>query len=131
MADPCACIYVDMDDPVRMLREGEVTARKNHRCMECGVRIKKGTRYWFDNYFHEETITYHKMCLDCKSLRDVFFCDGYIFTEQIERLREHIECMEGRVFCDGVADLTPGAKDKLFAMVEAYWAEDEEEDDDA
>ena len=57
------------------------TARKPHKCGECGCDITPGTDYEFHTYFGEGYISNHKTCLKCddlaSSLMGLGFCWEY------------------------------------------------------
>lgn len=125
----CACVPCDVDDPVTTLSEGDVRAAKEHVCIECRKPIVKGQVHRVETTLFEGKITRYRTCLDCYSLRKVFFCEGFYYHGLLEMLQEHVRECDGNVICDGVSQLTPGAKDRLFKMIEeewARWAEDDE-----
>ncbi len=131
MSEACSCIYTsakDGDPPVyydATMRK----ARKVHKCTECSGEIKPGTKYedargkWDDG---PETF---KTCSDCMSIRECFFCNSVAHTMIWALVGEHIVEMNGKVLCDGVADLTPRAKEMLFKRIEAYWAKHPDKDE--
>jgi hypothetical protein len=72
----CSCIYVDVQETFTTLSEAVITARKSHRCDECGATIETGAQYERYVGVYEGKMHLQHTCLDCVSIRAVFFCDG-------------------------------------------------------
>ncbi len=83
---------VDYADPCKFSSSREVKARKPHHCGECHRTIAAGERYVktagksADGDFFSETT-----CLHCEAASGwlVRECNGYIFGQVEEELREH------------------------------------------
>ncbi len=92
----CACIDIDVGDSPEFCFQKEMTARKQHKCCECGRIIKPGENY--ENTFgkwgyYPETF---KTCFDCLSVRKEFFC-SFVFTAVWDELTEYLtpgECLD-------------------------------------
>lgn len=59
-------------DPVTLLGSVERTARKEHRCKECGRQILRGETYKVDAYVFEGRFESHKICQHCLDVRRYF-----------------------------------------------------------
>lgn len=59
-------------DPVTLLGSAERTARKEHRCGECGRQILRGETYKVDTYVFEGSFESHKICRHCLDVRHYF-----------------------------------------------------------
>ena len=106
MADPCCCLTGDFDSDGNDFYEEEMrTARKEHKCSECGKKILPG-----DKYAHStgktcgvKEIWTNKTCVVCDEIREHFYCGGgWLFGQLWEDIREQIfgevfrfECMKG------------------------------------
>nr|BDD48345.1 hypothetical protein 20 [Candidatus Omnitrophota bacterium] len=128
MGEPCACIYVSDDtESVESLTSEYRRANKEHKCKECRRIIHPGEKYYYETFKHEGDMGFHKTCQDCMSLRKELFCSGFEYGNILNLLQDHVAAMEGKVFCDGIANLTPSAQRVLFKMVEDYWEDHPDE----
>ena len=124
MMSDCSCIYVDSDNRPEFYSERRPFARKEHTCYECGRKIEIGEKYenvagkWGDGFSN------YKTCIDCLSIRDQFFCQGFFYGELCNDLWEHISEMAGQISADCILELTPGARDRVLDMIDRLW-EDE------
>ena len=50
-------------------------------------------------------------------IRDIFFCDGWIFEQIHEHLWEHIQEMDGNIEKDCLCDLSFKAKGVVYEMI--------------
>jgi uncharacterized UPF0160 family protein len=129
----CGCIYVGIDNFVEMIKEEHIeSARKKHRCSECDRVIQFGEAYDTHLYSFDNHTKFHKFCVDCQSLKKMFFCDGYEYGKIIERVIEHIVEMEGNISSDCIVGLTPGAREFVLDEIQAAYDDlnlDEEEED--
>lgn len=115
----CSCIYVSEWDNPEFFNQKKVKARKEHICGECGRTILKGEEYErFSGNWKNEGFCCYKTCEDCLSVRDAFFCDGWIFGEVIEGVDEHIREVDGKISIDCLEELTPAARDRVLAECE-------------
>lgn len=73
----CQCVIsADGADRVESICQEMRTARKPHRCTECGDNIEPGERYeYFYGKFDGERFSYHT-CVPCVEIRAFFSCDG-------------------------------------------------------
>ena len=99
-----------------------ITARKEHRCVECARTIKIGEKYETYKGASDGYIYVSKTCADCVSLRDTFFPNsGYVFGQVREEIAEHISELQGEVDNKCIAPLTPRARDFVFAKIDEAW----------
>ena len=125
----CSCtVEVGDYDPCVTLKEGSPKARKDHKCNECGCLIPSGDQYLTYVGVFEGKFFIHKTCMDCKSIRDVFFSDGFIFEMLWENLHEYIDESNGEIPENCIAELTPKARNKVCELIEKTW-EDYEYDE--
>jgi len=118
----CSCVYVNVDgDGPEFYSHFERRARKEHVCSECGRVIQKGETYRVETGRWEGRFDTYKICRDCVSIRDSFFCEGYSYTMVLEDLREHIQEVGGEISEDCLAGLTPGAREVVCGMIEEVW----------
>jgi len=121
----CATVLTGYDDgAAETLSLKIVTARKQHKCHECYRKIQPGERYenyvgLFDGIFRQKT------CLDCISLRDVFFIDGFIFEAIWQDMREHIHYCGDQISESALSKLTPVARARVCDMISEIWWDEE------
>ena len=65
------CLYVDDYGDGVFLASGSRSARKEHRCMECGRTIGPGETYRYWTWAWEGTVDTDKMCAHCNAAIDV------------------------------------------------------------
>jgi hypothetical protein len=118
----CGCIHVDdsIDDP-EFFTTSHSTARKKHRCGECGRDIETGENYESVTGCWDGNINRHKTCADCLSVRNEFFCYGYIFGELWDRVGEHVRELRGEIASECILRLTPSARETMFDLIEEAW----------
>jgi hypothetical protein len=130
----CACFSVDNDDYVTMLASNHRRAAKYHRCSECLGKIFPGQTYLEERYLFDGTVSTHKTCACCESVREHLFCQftyGCLWAD----LEEHLD--ESMRYYDmpwaKIARLTPAARAHVLMMIEEIWRDaiEDEEDDDA
>lgn len=121
----CSCIYIGNYDPPEFHRETYPTARKEHICTECSRAILLGEKYTNEKVKWEKEFNTFKTCIDCLSIRNTFFCDGWYYTMLYEYLQEHINEMDGEISEDCIVELTPIAREKVCSMIENYWKDHE------
>lgn len=93
MGESCACFY-DGEYAPEFFNERIVTARKAHRCGECGEEIKPGQRYEYVRGCWEGDFSTHKTCLPCRNVRDSLMKCGFIYGRVWEDVREWLD-MQG------------------------------------
>ena len=121
----CACISVDYDDfdeRIDYIRNKEVTASKDFKCVECGCTISKDSKVEvvimgqlksgkYDHYF---------TCEDCLSMRIGLFCSYYIGMIW-DTLYEEIDSADGAIKFDALPKMTKIARDKVCDLLEEYY----------
>jgi hypothetical protein len=80
-------------DPWDLYHAEQRTARKPHKCTECGRVISKGERYHYASGLAEGRFDTFKMCEHCDAASDWLteVCNGYIYGDIGEELEEHWE----------------------------------------
>lgn len=102
MSEACWCDY----DPPEFYDRREPTARKEHRCAECGGRILPGERYERVSGKWDGDFSQFKTCCRCTSLRDWVkahvpcFCwaHGNIREDALETARAYAHEAPGLLF---------------------------------
>ncbi len=121
----CSCIYINTDNGPEFSETTYPVARKTHRCTECYRDIKHGEKYEKCTGVWEGDFETYKTCIDCLSIRENFFCDGWQFTSVIEFLGYHIEETNGEISENCLVNLTVTARAKVCEMIEDNWRDDE------
>ena len=93
----CTCVYVDEYSAPDMYRSMMRVARKSHLCCECGKTINPKETYEYVSGMWEGEFDNHKTCLVCVEIRNIFFCDGWLFESLYEFLTEHIYSVDGEI----------------------------------
>ena len=117
----CSCIYVAVDDFAKFYSIKIRKARKEYKCSECNRIIEIGEKYEYVRGLWEEGFNTYRTCLDCLSIRNEFFCDGWYYTSLHEYLLEHIRDTGGQISENCILKLTRGAKDIVFNMIDDLW----------
>ena len=126
--DSCSCISYAYDGPqAEVFNARVVTARKKHKCGECGREILPGEKYETASGKWDDSFETYKTCADCLSVRDAFFCEDYAYGGIWEILWEHLRYINYEVSSDCLVKLTKAARDNICDSIEAWW-EDHEED---
>lgn len=127
MSDSCSCIYLDDNyDAIRLYREIKRTAKKRHTCGECRANIHPGDKYTCCSGICIGKYITHRVCLDCYSVVESYFCEGFVWEKVWEYFEEHVRCCYGDVKV--VANLlTPHALDKVCDIIQEYWDDHKEE----
>lgn len=115
----CVCIDAcDDDNGFEFQRERIVTARKEHKCFECGITISVGDKYEDMFMVNSDGPYKSKTCVDCKSARDAFFCTwtyGNVWHDLKEHLRYH---EEGDCLSKALLKCTQIARTKISDIIE-------------
>lgn len=121
----CACVYVSMNECLTEFCNERLVerARKTHTCGECRRQIEAGESYLYITGVWDGDFHAHKLCRDCQSVVEAFFCNGYMFERVWEDLGEHIREADGDLSESKVAGLTDAALAKVCDMVEQCWEE--------
>jgi hypothetical protein len=117
----CGCVYVDIDDGAEFFNEKRQRARIEHRCSECSRKILAGEMYERVVGKWNGTFSVYKTCLDCLSMRDVFFCEEYNFGYVWEDLRQHIFNLGGEIASTCISPLTPRSRKMVCDIIEQSW----------
>ena len=86
MFDSCLC--VDPDEVVTLLSRNRRTARKPHKCGECGCTIQPGETYEADSTVFDRKFTVYKTCLPCLRIRQSLFRCGWYYGGLWEDIHE-------------------------------------------
>ena len=125
----CACFSVDNGDYVIVLATNRRKARKLHRCNECRGAIFPGQTYIEERYLFEGTVSTHKTCLCCGSIRDNLFC-GHTYSQLWDDLEDFLGESIDSVPWGQIAKLTPAAKAHVLLLIEEIWTDNFYEEDD-
>jgi hypothetical protein len=118
----CSCVYVDYGDPMpEFYTTRKPTAKKEHKCCECHRTIKPSEKYEYVSGLWEKNFLILKTCSDCLSIRNEFFCEGWLYEDMKEALQEHLNSMDGNINEDCLSALTPGARVFVCNMIEEIW----------
>ena len=121
----CSCFDADVDEYGTVLEDKVVTARKAHRCHECGKSISLGENYRREKAVYDGQCDTHKTCLDCSSIRNELVCSFY-WGEVLDLVRESIFECGGTVSESAISRLTPGARSRICEIIEDLWTDDDE-----
>ena len=125
----CSCVYFytnDFEGPscyAQTFRK----ARKTHRCYECHSEIRRGDRYEEVTGVWDGRPDRFRTCLDCVSVRDAFFCDGFEYGGVWEYLHEHLRNCAHTTPTEALARLTPYAREEVCSFIEKQWAKLDDE----
>ena len=125
----CSTVYCECDDYCTCLSSTRPKARKEHKCNECKRTIPIGDKYLREVTLYEGEVEAWKTCKDCESIRVNFFTAGYYYGDILYMLREHIYDSGGDVSERCIADLTHGAQEIVCNIIEDYWRDNDDEDD--
>lgn len=104
-----------------ILSEKYVVAKKQHKCSECRRVIEVKEKYFYEFGIFEGESFVSKTCLDCKSIRDTFFKNGFIYGEINWMLSDYIQDIDGDVPSSCIISLINNAKDRVFEIIERGW----------
>jgi hypothetical protein len=124
MASDCACVYVGDYDGPEFCHAERRRARKTHKCDECWREIVAGETYEHVRGKWDGYMSTFKTCGDCLSIRDSFFCEGFMYGGLWEDLHEHLHAVVR--FGTGIdssclVSLTPRAREKVCDEIEELW----------
>lgn len=85
------CMFDPGDDSPSVYRETMVTARKQHRCGECGRDISPGERYQYVFGVWDNQSGSYRTCAHCRIAQRWLQsnCDGWLFGCVLEDIQEH------------------------------------------
>ena len=117
----CSCVYVEGDCPSDGFYHASFyVARKEHKCDECKRIIRPGEKY-------EKVVAKYdgfqvfKTCPDCLSLRDAFFCEGYVHTCLWDDFLRFVISCKGEINFQALSMLTPLARAKACDIIDNVW----------
>lgn len=86
------CMTDDAEQVRHLDRGGFVTARQEHRCMECARQIDAGEKYHAETFVLNGAVTRHKTCGHCMAVRQWLAdeCGGWAYTAVEEDAAEHV-----------------------------------------
>jgi hypothetical protein len=121
----CSCVYPGDYDPPDFTTKQIRKARKGHKCVECGCAISAGDRYEHSSNKYDYGIDVFKTCLDCISMREVFFCDGWFYGGIWEQFNEYLrDAISGEYFSwSKLGKVTPTVRAEICEMIEELWEE--------
>ena len=118
------CIDIEIDCPASAGREETPKARVIHRCGECKRQIMPGEHYHLDTLLNDGKWDRYKQCRECREIAEVLFCGTWHYGEVWYDLRDYVvEFMT--LPWDAVAKMSPAAREKVLALVEENWNEEE------
>ncbi len=115
----CSCIYIgESRSPTIVYFNKGIKASRAIICCECGRSIKGLERFhkYAGNWGGQQS-TYNT-CLDCVSVSDEFFCEGYAFTQLWRDVVLHVVSLRGEISSECLEDLTPRAKAMLVKLID-------------
>ena len=120
----CSCVYVDAGYVCSTISRKVQMARKRYVCGECGTQINPKQRYEHYRGVDEDgTLFTRRTCPTCLELREVFFCEGWVFGEIRESLYEYILEINGEVEPSCILRLGKEARNVVFDAIERAWKE--------
>ena len=117
-------IEIDIDGSPDLYTKKIVTARKEHKCYECGRVVITGEQYESVRGKWEGDFETYKTCTDCLSLRDTFFNDGWGFGDIWWDFSDTLNDWDYDVPESCIAALTPAAREKVCQIIEDGWEKD-------
>lgn len=121
----CSCVLTsyDCDDAYEPMTELVFRATHKRQCIECQFPINRGDYYEY--FVGERPARDHgyetfacATCMDCVSVRNEFFCNGWCYGMVWEDLAEHLDDIEGEVSSECLASLTPAAKGGVLNIID-------------
>ena len=108
MSDECSYVECDIYPP-ELYRAAMRKARKRHKCDECERDISRGESYEHVEGIWEGRWGQFRTCMDCLSIRQVFFPEGYNHGGVLTELFEHLASCD--VTEKQLTALTPTARE--------------------
>ena len=117
----CFCsISMGYDGGPLCSHEGIRKAIKIHKCCECYKTISPGEQYEYISGIWDDGPETYKTCLDCKSLRNVFFED-WTFTTMWDDFFDNFYTDDIPEKC--LSALTTKARERVCKWIENSWDE--------
>ena len=116
----CSCnIEVDNDDGgPEFYSEAWRTARKVHKCYECGRKIEPGEKYEVVSGVWDGDFETYKTCNDCHTARSMFFPSGYSFGMMWQDIVDYIGECDGEIPEKCISGLTQRSRDRVLEQIE-------------
>lgn len=114
------CLFIDDYGEFTHLSDGWRTARKEHKCGECGRMIQPGESYWYDTMVEVGYgITTEKMCAHCDGVINVGVAltgchRAFWYGEVLNWRDEDTGFVANIIRCH---DLPPGATSRMLRYV--------------
>lgn len=127
----CSCVCVDYGGPyAEFYTESMVKAKKKHKCCECGKEIEPGETYEKITGKWDSFIETYRTCKNCLNIKEVFFCEGWLFEGMKEALYEHLQDIlyYGEFPGECLVKLESGAREYVCEMIEKIWEDMNEEE---
>ena len=119
----CSCtIDAEYDEGPDCYQEAMRKTRKTHKCCECGEVIQIGEKYESISGIWDGDPHTYKTCMDCKSLRGVFF-KNWCFEMIWDDFKEEFSGAVVPESC--ISELTPAAREKVCQWIEDQWEREE------
>lgn len=110
----CPCdIDIDIEDPVELIEQKIVKARKEHTCMECKGGINSGDKYEVQKYKSNGDFVIHRICSSCLEIREAYLNNGYYYGMIWENMRE---CYDDIPLSD-FETFSPETQQKILEMM--------------
>jgi len=122
--ESCACVTVDVDSQAEFHAAEHRRAGKEHKCSECGRTIGIREEYEHVSGMWDGDFSRFKTCLDCLSIRNAFFCDGFNFEMLRDDLWEHVWDTQGEIPEDCISRLTREAQGIVCDMIQRVFDDD-------
>lgn len=105
--------YEDSEMPKFFIQKN-VKARKQYMCCECGDTIFIGIKYESSLGIWDNDWRRYKTCLACVEIRNILFCNGYLFEGLSDDIFENANEV---CIADAVLELSDKAKEKFFSFL--------------
>ncbi len=93
------CIALYVDDGPDFVVDRIVTARKRHKCCECGCDILPGEQYELTNGKWDGRMGRFRTCETCRRIRSSLFVDGWYYGLMWDDIHE--------AYCDDDSCICP------------------------
>jgi hypothetical protein len=97
-----------------------VTARKEHKCVECFREIIPGQKYERVSLCNDNGWSHFNTCLPCQEIRDCFCC-SFIFGEVFENIQDESYGLR----LSGLESLSKPARDMFFKQINLFELEED------
>ena len=115
----CLIDSISDGEQAQVFRSKDRIAKKEHRCCECGRQILIGEKYRYESGVWGYGPDSHKTCLDCISVRDVFFC-SWTFGAIWEDMHELVLDYDGGLPAKKINAVTTAARELIVDIVDAF-----------